>query len=230
MLKLVTMNRGKDALLLLAAIFTILMMGTLPAVRATSNFSGSAYATEFWRSSPSCPLDLGSWIQARFITNTGITETGTQAKLFANNNGTGDFIFGENTQGYYETPGGSFQFPGVDAEADFHNYELYGVNLTVNAPVDGTGSGSVQFKRMNMSSTYNSNFGSSKDQLQILINQTTSTIVATYTILSSTGTVLHTAAQTWQFNSTLYTNPPPYTNYGVGDLMHGLEKHGYANV
>jgi hypothetical protein len=152
--------------------------------------------------------------------------------MFPHNNGTGDFIFGENTQGYYDTQNNGFQFPGVDAEADFRNYELYGVNLTVTAPVNGTNAITKMFPRMNMTSSYNSNFGSSKDQLQILITQNgspTSTIVATYTILSSTGTVLHTATQTWPFPSH-DTTPPPYSNYGVGDLMHGLEKHGYANV
>jgi hypothetical protein len=233
--KLVTKNRGREALLVLATIFTILMMGTLPAVRG-SNFSGNAYTAEFWRSSPACPIDLGSWIQARFTSDAGtlvIKETGTQAKLYSNNNGTGDFIFGENTQGYYYDGNAlTFQYPGVDAEADFRHYELFGVNLTVTAPVSGTNDLTLRFPRMNYTTSYSANFSSAADQLQILITQNgppTSTIVATYTIISPSGTTLDTVTQTWTFPSQ-YTNPPPYANYGVSDLLHGLEKFGYAHV
>lgn len=161
-----------------------------------------------------------------------IKETGTQAKQFPKNNGTGDFILGENTQGYYDTQSNGFQYPGVDAEADFRGYNLFGVNLTVTAPVYGTNGVTKTFPRMNMTTSYNTSFNSSGDQLHILITQNgrpTSTIVAKYTVTSSSGAALHVVTQTWHFPSN-DSNPPPYVNYGVSDLVHGLEKHGYANV
>jgi hypothetical protein len=229
-----TKNRGIDALLAMAAVFIILMIGGVPMVHAYS-FSGTAYTAEFYRTG--CG-DLGSWIQARFTTdintqNLVIKETGTQAKLFTNNNGTGAFILGEFPQGYYYAANvGQYQYPGIDAEADFHHYELWSLNLTVNEPVNGLNNPTMPFHRINNTQSYSANFSSAADQLQILITQNgspTSTIVPTYTIVSSSGTSLASYSQLWSFPSG-DSNPPPYAHYGVSDSLHGLEKTGYANV
>jgi hypothetical protein len=225
---------GRSIPLVLAAFSIILMMWTSPMVHAYS-FTGTAYTAEFYRTG--CG-DLGSWIQARFTTDVStlamtIKETGTQAKIYSNNNGTGAFILGEFAQGYYYASNvGLYQFPGIDAEVDFRHYLIYAVNLTVTAPVNGLSNMAVMFHRINNTESLSANFSSAGDQLQTLITQNsppTSTIVPSYTIVSSSGATLASWSQMWPFPSN-DTNPPPYAHYGVSDSLHGLEKTGYAHV
>jgi hypothetical protein len=219
---------GRNTLLVLAAIFTILMMGTLPAARA---FSGSATTAEFWRTG--CG-DLSSNIQARFewdVTNFNamtIKEVGQQGNSY--NNVDGGFELDEFTQGYYYAANvAQYQYPGVEALADFRHYQIFGVNLTVTAPVNGLSNPTVQYATLNMSASYlSANFSTAADEFQIIISQSSTAITAEYDIISSTGTTL----QSWSQPKDLSTvsNVPPYTNYGVSDELHGLEKLGFAHV
>ena len=228
---------GRSALLVLAAIFVILMMGTVPMERV-AGWTGTGYTAEFWISSASCPINLGPWIQARFTTDVGtghlvIKEVDQQNSITKNNNVDGDFMMDEFAQGYYYASNLlQFEYPGVDAEADFRQYKLFASNLTVTAPVYGTNSAPKIFPRLNDLVSYGDNFSIAADQLQILITQNsppTSTIVPTYTILSGSGTTLKSWTQTWPFPSN-DTNPPPYANYGVSDELDGLESVSYAHV
>ena len=213
-------------MVVLAAIFAILMMGTSQTAHAA--YTANAYTAEFWRTS--C-VDLGPWIQARFTTDIGtshliikdIGKNGTSG-----NNGDGYFKFDEFTQGYYASSPNTYQYPGIQAVAIFHHYELNYSVLGATAPVYGLSSAPMFFNATSPES-YSANFSTAADQLQILITQTTTKVWANYSIISSSGTTL----KTWSLSVDLssYVNrQQPFANYGVSDELDGLEKAGYASV
>jgi len=222
---LVPKYRERNTLLVLVAIFTILMMGTSQTAHAA--YTANAYTAEFWRTS--C-VDLGTWIQARFTTDIGTSHLIIKAigsNGTSGHNGFGYFKFDEFTQGYYQSSPNTYQYPGIQAVADYHHYELNYSVLGVTAPVYGTGSAPMFFNT-SLPESYSANFSTAADQLQILITQTTTKVWANYSIISSGTTV-----KTWSLFVDLssYTNRvQPFTNYGVSDELDGLEKAGYATV
>jgi hypothetical protein len=246
--KLVTMSfrpsvrrGGKNTLLVIAASFIILMMGTLPIVHAFLS-SESAHSAAFYRTGCS---NLGAFIQNKFgwdissgnNTNTlTIKEKGQEGGTTLNN-GFGAFKFLANPIGLqYPVSGQPEQYPSIQAYANLHKYQIYSVNMTVTEPTSGTSSVTVTHMiSTGLASPYSANFSTAKDGMYIQIEQTSTDIIATYLVISSSGTTL----QTWTLDQSLsgVSNPPPYSHTAESDEIDGLDAvvsgthyEGYANV
>jgi hypothetical protein len=226
---------GRNALLVVAAISIILMMGALPIATAFTS-SEDAYTALFYRDSSGTCSDLGTNIQARFEwdisggtnnTNTmAINEVGNETGI-AKNDVFGAFKFDEFPLGLEYLVDGNPYYPGVESYANFRNYSIFSVNMTVTEPSAGFGAATVTHS-ISSAVTYDANFSTAKDQFRIAITQTTTDIETYYYIISSSGTVL----QTWTLDQSLsgVTLAPPYAHYVVSDEIDGLENQGYAIV
>lgn len=220
---------------LVASIFILLMMGTLPMVRAIPlNYSGPAYTAVFYRTG--CGF-LGNNIQARFEWDIsgGSNNTNTMAiKEYGSNgysqyNHDGFFKFDEKAVNYsYTPPGGSAQYPGIEAFANFHNYTINSVDLIVWEPYNGLGQAMPTYQNASSLFSYSANFSSAKDEFSIQVIQSSTQVEALYRIISSTGSDLKSTTLTVQFSGD--TLQPPYKNAAVSDEIDGLESVGYANM
>lgn len=156
-----------------------------------------------------------------------VIEKGSQIGQ-AGHNGFGDFKFDEYVHASsYSNSYGTF-YPYLEAAANFLGYKVSYVFLSTGVPSLGTGV-PPHYTLSNMSVSYPSvNFSSTSDEFYIAISQTSTTISASFSIISSTGTYLVTWTESQSFSGS--SNPPPYPVYNVNLAVSGLETYGYSNV
>jgi hypothetical protein len=234
--ELTSIGRGRrNTLPVLAAISIILMMGTLPIVRADYSINSNTYV--FYGTSCN---DLGAHIEARFgwdITNGNNTSAPMTIKekgndsIYSINTGDGAFKFDENPIGMkYTASDNTPQWPSIQGFADFRHYGLYQIDLLAAEPDISPTSKTEPFNMTAPESDSLVNFSTSADAFHITIVQTSSVIEILYSIIDSSGTALGGSPWALVVQLSGASNPPPYAHYAVSDGIAGLEKAGYAHI
>jgi len=222
-------GRDRDALLIVGAFFVILMMGTLPMAHA---YTGTAYVPVFYRDSSGTCSNLGNNMQARFEpdhlgANTSFYETiNVHGYADTRNTGVGDFKFDEQADGTKFTVSNVDYYPSTEVYGNFHGYKIISVNITISEPINGTGQ-ALNYQQLSQAVSYTgANFSSAVDEFETQISQNSVNIWANYSIISSSGTVLHE----WSIQKTTSGTGQPYNHYGLTAQIAGEETAGYVLV
>lgn len=220
---------GRNTLLVASAILIILMMGTLPMARS---FTGTAYVPVFYRDSSGTCSNLGNNMQARFEpdhlgANTSFYETiNVHGYADTRNTGVGDFKFDEQADGTKFTVSTVDYYPSTEVYGNFHGYKIISVNITISEPIGGTGV-ALNYQMLSQAVSYTgANFSSAVDEFETQISQNSANIWGNYSIISSSGTVLHE----WSIQKTTSGTGQPYNHYGLTSQIAGEESAGYAVV